>query len=111
MKQIIVGMRCKIDLLVCNAGVLDSYGGLDDPERNSRAIETVLMTNVAGVYFGAPFLPHLMMAAETGNQTNNHKNARQNDWADSNHFIDHGKPDIECSECAVYCASKACNYP
>ena len=76
MKQIAAGMRRKVDLLVCNAGVLDSYGGLDDPERNSRAIETVLMTNIAGVYFTVrSFLPHLMMAAETGEtKTNpNHK--------------------------------------
>ena len=66
MKQIAAGMRRKVDLLVCNAGVLDSYGGLDDPARNSRAIETVLMTNIAGVYFTVhAFLPHLLMAAET----------------------------------------------
>jgi len=66
MKQIAAGMRRKVDLLICNAGVLDSYGGLDDPARNSRAIETVLMTNIAGVYFTVrAFLPHLLMAAET----------------------------------------------
>jgi NAD(P)-dependent dehydrogenase (short-subunit alcohol dehydrogenase family) len=66
MKQIAAGMRRKVDLLVCNAGVLDSYGGLDDPARNSRAIETVLMTNIAGVYFTVrAFLPHLLMTAET----------------------------------------------
>jgi NAD(P)-dependent dehydrogenase (short-subunit alcohol dehydrogenase family) len=66
MKQIAAGMRRKVDMLVCNAGVLDSYGGLDDPARNSRAIETVLMTNIAGVYFTVrAFLPHLLMAAET----------------------------------------------
>ena len=66
MKQIAAGMHRKVDLLVCNAGVLDSYGGLDDPARNSRAIETVLMTNIAGVYFTVrAFLPHLLMAAET----------------------------------------------
>jgi len=66
MKQIATGMRRKVDLLVCNAGVLDSYGGLDDPARNSRAIETVLMTNIAGVYFTVrAFLPHLLMTAET----------------------------------------------
>ncbi len=66
MKQIAAGMRRKVDLLICNAGVLDSYGGLDDPARNSRAIETVLMTNIAGVYFTVrAFLPHLLMTAET----------------------------------------------
>ncbi len=66
MKQIAAGMRRKVDLLICNAGVLDSYGGLDDPARNSRAIETVLMTNIAGVYFTVrAFLPHLLITTET----------------------------------------------
>ena len=62
MKKIAAGMTRKIDLLICNAGVLDSYDGLEDPDRNGRAIETVLMTNVAGVFFTArSFLPHLLM--------------------------------------------------
>ena len=53
MKQIAADMNRKIDILVCNAGVLNAYGGLEDPEHHSRAIESVLMTNIAGV-----FLPH-----------------------------------------------------
>ena len=61
MKQIAAGMTRKIDILVCNAGILNSYGGLEDPSHHSRAIETVLMTNVAGVFFTArSFLPHLL---------------------------------------------------
>jgi NAD(P)-dependent dehydrogenase (short-subunit alcohol dehydrogenase family) len=70
MKQIAAGMRRKIDILVCNAGVLDSYGGLEDPMRNSLAIQSVLMTNVAGVYFTVrSFLPHLLMDNETASKS------------------------------------------
>ena len=65
MKKIAAGVTRKIDILVCNAGVLDTYGGLEDPDRNGRAIETVMMTNVAGVFFTVrSFLPHLLMGAE-----------------------------------------------
>ena len=61
MKQIAADMTRKIDILVCNAGVLNGYGGLEDPEHHSRAIESVLMTNIAGVFFTArSFLPHLL---------------------------------------------------
>ena len=64
MKQIAAGMTRKIDILVCNAGILNGYGGLEDPTNHSRAIESVLMTNIAGVFFTArSFLPHLL---ETG---------------------------------------------
>jgi NAD(P)-dependent dehydrogenase (short-subunit alcohol dehydrogenase family) len=47
MKQIAAGMTRKIDILVCNAGVLNGYGGLEDPAHHSHAIESVLMTNIA----------------------------------------------------------------
>jgi NAD(P)-dependent dehydrogenase (short-subunit alcohol dehydrogenase family) len=61
MKQIAADMTRKIDILVCNAGILNGYGGLEDPEHHSRAIESVLMTNIAGVFFTArSFLPHLL---------------------------------------------------
>ena len=61
MKLIAAGIKCKIDVLVCNAGVLNSYGGLEDQAHHSRAIENVLMTNIAGVFLTArSFLPHLM---------------------------------------------------
>jgi NAD(P)-dependent dehydrogenase (short-subunit alcohol dehydrogenase family) len=61
MKQIAAGMRRSIDILVCNAGVLNSYGGLQDPAHNTAAIENVLMTNIAGVFLTArSFLPHLL---------------------------------------------------
>ena len=65
MKQIAAGMTRKIDILVCNAGVLNGYGGLEDPGHHSRAIESVLMTNIAGVFFTArSFLPHLLEPAD-----------------------------------------------
>ena len=61
MKQIAAGMRRSIDILVCNAGVLNSYGGLQDPAHNTAAIENVLMTNIIGVFLTArSFLPHLL---------------------------------------------------
>ncbi len=60
MKQIATDIKCKIDIVVCNAGVLNSYGGLEDEAHDCRAIEAVLMTNIAGVFFTArSFLPHL----------------------------------------------------
>jgi len=60
-KQIAANIKCKIDILVCNAGVLNGYGGLEDEAHHSQAIEAVLMTNIAGVFFTArSFLPHLI---------------------------------------------------
>ena len=61
MKQIAAGMLRSIDILVCNAGAFDSYDGLQDPAHNTATIETVLMTNIAGVFMTArSFLPHLL---------------------------------------------------
>jgi NAD(P)-dependent dehydrogenase (short-subunit alcohol dehydrogenase family) len=61
MKQIAAGMRRSIDILVCNAGALNGYGGLQDLVHNTAAIENVLMTNIAGVFLTArSFLPHLL---------------------------------------------------
>ena len=52
-----------VDLLVCNAGVLNSYGGIDDANHDRWSWLTVLMTNVARPYFGArPFLPQVCRA-------------------------------------------------
>ena len=69
-KQIAAGMTRKIDLLVCNAGVMDGYGGLESEEHSSNAIEAVLMTNVAGVFFTArSFLPNLLAGNPQGNKT------------------------------------------
>ena len=60
MKRIAASVTRKIDILICNAGVLNGYGGLEDLAHHSSAIENVLMTNVAGVFFTArSFLPHL----------------------------------------------------
>ncbi len=61
MKQIAAEIQCKIDILVCNAGVLNGYGGLEDDAHHSQAIHAVLMTNIAGIFFTArSFLPHLV---------------------------------------------------
>ena len=52
-----------LDLLVCNAGQYIARGGIDDPEYTYDAWHTVLMTNVAGVFFTIrAFLPHLERA-------------------------------------------------
>ena len=60
MKQIATEIKCKIDILICNASVLNGYGGLEYEAHHSQAIEAVLMTNIAGVFFTArSFLPHL----------------------------------------------------
>ena len=52
-----------IDLLICNAGQYIARGRLDDPEYTYDAWHTVLMTNVAGVFFTIrAFLPRLLKA-------------------------------------------------
>lgn len=54
-----------LDLLVCNAGVLNGRGGLSDPEQDSQASKYRLMTNVGGVFFAdLNFLPHLRVGVE-----------------------------------------------
>ncbi len=54
-----------IDLLICNAGQYLARGGLDDPEYTYDAWHTVMMTNVAGVFFTVrAFLPQIEQAAE-----------------------------------------------
>ncbi|MEM7236998.1 MAG: SDR family NAD(P)-dependent oxidoreductase [Pseudomonadota bacterium] len=40
-----------IDLLICNAGQYLARGGLEDPSQTADAWASVLMTNVAGVFF------------------------------------------------------------
>ena len=61
MKQIAAGMKRPIDILVCNAGALNSYGGLQAPDHDTASIANVLMTNIAGVFFTArSFLPHIL---------------------------------------------------
>jgi NAD(P)-dependent dehydrogenase (short-subunit alcohol dehydrogenase family) len=44
-------LETPIDLLVCNAGVLPTYGGLHDPAHDMDAWQNTLMTNVAGPFF------------------------------------------------------------
>ena len=54
-----------IDLLICNAGQYLARGGIDDPEYTYDAWHTVMMTNVAGVFFTVrAFLPRLALVAE-----------------------------------------------
>ena len=54
-----------IDVLVNNAAVLNSYGGIDDPAHDEAAWRDVLMTNVAGSYLvAAHFLPNLKLAKQ-----------------------------------------------
>lgn len=53
----------KIDIVVNNAALLNSYGGIEDGHHDEGAWRDVLMTNVAGGYFvAAHFLPHLKAA-------------------------------------------------
>ncbi len=50
----------RIDVVIANAAVLNSYGGIDDKGHDAKAWAEVLMTNVAGVFFTArAFRPHL----------------------------------------------------
>lgn len=65
MEQIATSMQRKVDILVCNASALNSFGSLEDEAHHSHAIETVLMANIAGVFFTArSFLPTLLKNAE-----------------------------------------------
>ena len=52
-----------IDLLICNAGQYLARGGLDDPEYTFDAWQTMMMTNVAGIFFTVrAFLSRLIQA-------------------------------------------------
>jgi len=52
-----------IDLLICNAGQYVARGTIEDPEYTYDAWHTVMMTNVAGVFFTVrAFLPGLVAA-------------------------------------------------
>ena len=63
-KYIAAGMKRPIDILVCNAGALNSYGGLQAPDHDATSITNVLMTNIAGVFFTArSFLPNILEGA------------------------------------------------
>ena len=54
-----------IDLLICNAGQYLARGGLDDPEYTFDAWQTMMMTNVAGIFFTVrAFISRLEQAAE-----------------------------------------------
>ena len=50
MKQIAAGIKRPIDILVCNAGVLNSYGGLQAADHDTASIASVLMTIIVGVF-------------------------------------------------------------
>lgn len=49
--EALAGKVGALDLLVCNAGQYLVRGGIDDPAHTRDAWESVLMTNVAGVFF------------------------------------------------------------
>ena len=72
MKKVASSINHKIDILICNAGILNSYGGLEDELHDSNAIQDVLMTNVAGVFFTIrSFLPNLTKTdTSSGNLSN-----------------------------------------
>ena len=54
-----------IDLLICNAGQYVARGDLDDPEYTYDAWHTMMMTNVAGIFFTVrAFISRLEQAAE-----------------------------------------------
>jgi NAD(P)-dependent dehydrogenase (short-subunit alcohol dehydrogenase family) len=56
-------VRCPVDLLICNAGQYVARGRMEDPEYTYDAWHTVMMTNVAGVFFTIrAFLPRLKRA-------------------------------------------------
>ena len=56
-----------IDLLVCNAGVQNGYGGMLGPENTMDAFRDVLMTNIASPFFTTRyFLPHLRKSKSGG---------------------------------------------
>ena len=49
-----------LDLLVCNAGVQNGYGGMSAEENTMESFQTVLVTNIASPFFTTrAFLPHL----------------------------------------------------
>jgi NAD(P)-dependent dehydrogenase (short-subunit alcohol dehydrogenase family) len=55
--------KTPIDLLICNAGQYLARGGLDDPEYTFDAWHSVMMTNVAGIFFTVrAFMPRLLKA-------------------------------------------------
>jgi NAD(P)-dependent dehydrogenase (short-subunit alcohol dehydrogenase family) len=57
-------VKAPVDLLICNAGQYLARGGIDDPEYSYDAWHTLMMTNVAGVFFTIrAFLPKLKKAA------------------------------------------------
>ena len=52
-----------IDVLIVNAGVMGSRGGIADPGHDAAEWQHVMATNVAGAYFTArAFLPHVARA-------------------------------------------------
>ena len=56
-----------LDLLICNAGVQNGYGGMLGPENTMDAFRDVLMTNIASPFFTTRyFLPHLRKSKSGG---------------------------------------------
>ena len=60
LKAIADQVKGGIDVVVCNAGVMSAYGGIQDADNTAESIAQVLMTNMAGPFFTArAFLPQL----------------------------------------------------
>jgi NAD(P)-dependent dehydrogenase (short-subunit alcohol dehydrogenase family) len=58
----VAGSRA-IDVLVCNAGVMSSRGGINDPGHDAAEWSAILMANTAGVFLTArTFMPHVKRA-------------------------------------------------
>ena len=90
LKQASAAVMGVIDLLVCNAGVLNGYGGLQGSENEltSEAMATfagVLSTNIAGPFFTVQaFLPHLRLSGSAGVAIiSSHMGSQQHDAANA----------------------------
>ena len=82
-----------IDIVICNAGMMSSRGGIADAGHDAAEWQRVLTTNVAGAFLTArAFLPHL--SAGQGRQ------ARV-------HLVDDGVLDPGQRQRLAYRASKA----
>jgi len=61
----LAGKLDRVDLLICNAGQYRARGGIESPDHTREAWESVLMTNIAGVFFTARGVLPRLAAAET----------------------------------------------
>ena len=90
LKQASAAVEGAVDLLVCNAGVLNGYSGLSGSENalTPEAMATfasVLTTNIAGPFFTVQaFLPHLRLSDSAGVAIiSSHMGSQQHDAANA----------------------------